>query len=202
MNKWNLILFLCASCVLSQNASSSDLWSLDINKNGIKVYTRNVAGSDFKEFRGVARIEASIDELIDIFLDVDNYSKWFGYTEKSKILLKTDKNQYIYIETDFLWPYANRDMAYKMEINRSIPNKLELLLIGLPDYIPTQKGLVRMEQANGRIVLTAKGNATEIIYEYHSEPGNNVPVWLAHKIMSQLPYTTLTGLRKLLEDKR
>ncbi|NYT47065.1 MAG: hypothetical protein H0A75_05095 [Candidatus Methanofishera endochildressiae] len=39
-------------------------WELAKQENGISVYTRNLANSDYPEFRGEMNIDANIDELL------------------------------------------------------------------------------------------------------------------------------------------
>ncbi|MFZ1805964.1 MAG: hypothetical protein WAU36_02015 [Cyclobacteriaceae bacterium] len=108
--------------------------------------------------------------------------------------------QYNYVETIFPWPYSNRDMVYRMSINESINGAVKIALEGLPDYVPEKKGIVRMRKAEGYILLQPMGEKTELIYEFHSEPGDNIPLWLANNSIAELPFRTLSGLRKILKE--
>jgi hypothetical protein len=143
-------------------------------------------------------VNAQVEEIITVLKDVENYTKWFAYTKKAKILNKEQNVQYNYIETAFPWPYENRDMVYEMSIKKIDSVKTKVFLKGIPDYIPKTKGIVRMRKANGYLMLIRSETQTEITYIFHSDPGGDVPSWLANNSITYLPFKTLIGLRKEL----
>lgn len=178
---------------------SQSSWEIDMNKDGIVVYTRNEVDSDFKSFKAVTLVDASGSEVIKLLRNADGYTNWFGFTKTSKVLEQEGNTQYNYVETIFPWPYKNRDMIYKMSIDTSSPKVIEISLEGIPHYIPEKKKIVRMEKASGYMLLNTTGNKTEVTYVFHSEPGGKIPVRLANNSIAELPYKTLTGLKKILE---
>ena len=199
-NKAQLLL-ICVCCILSFEAFSQTEWKLDKNKDGIKVYTRIKENSDFKAFKATMTVGASTDEILKILKETVRYTKWYGYT-KTATLLKQEKNvQYNYVETIFPWPFKNRDMVYKMTTLKLNNNSIKISLEGIPDYIQEKKGIIRMKKAEGYILLQPSGNTTEIIYIFHSEPGDNIPAWLANSSIAKLPFKTMYGLRKTVEEK-
>lgn len=142
-------------------------------------------------------VAASTEELLKILKNADDFTSWYGFTKTSKLLKQERGVQYNYVETIFPWPYSNRDMVYRMSIDTSIPRAIKITLKGIPDYIQDKKGIVRMEKAEGYILLKPMEDKTEVIYVFHSEPGDNVPSWLANNSMAELPFKTLSGLRKI-----
>ena len=178
---------------------SQNQWIIDKNEEGIKVYTRVEQDSDFKSFKAVMVVNASADQILKILKDANAYTKWFGYTKSSKLLTYEKESQYNYVETIFPWPFSNRDMVYRLSVNTLSSGAIKIYLKGLPDYIPERRGIVRMKKAEGHILLTPQENKIEITYEFHSEPGDNIPSWLANSSITELPYKTLSGLRKMLQ---
>jgi hypothetical protein len=197
----NLIVLLCAFFLVSHQSYSQNIWEMDKNKEGIKVYTSVEKNSEFKSFKAVMTITASTDEIMKILKNADGYTTWYGFTKTSKLLTREKDVQYNYVETIFPWPYSNRDMVYRMSIDTSIPGAIKISLKGMPDYIHENKGIVRMKKAEGYILLKPMEDKTEIIYVFHSEPGDNVPPWLANKSIAELPFKTLSGLRKILIEQ-
>ena len=198
MNKKSLILsiiFLSSSILVFSPSS----WEEDKRKNDIVVYTRDENDSEFKSFKAVMVIEASAIEILEVLKNANNYTEWYGFTKRSKVLAQGHDTQYNYVETIFPWPYSNRDMVYKMVITYATSEEVLISLEGIPDYIPEKKGVVRMRKAKGYLLLKNVGNYTELTYQFHSEPGGNIPVWLANSSIAELPLTTLSGLRKKLE---
>ena len=198
-NKY-LVLLICVFFSISHQSYAQDSWEIDKDKDGIKVYTKAEEGSDFKSFKAVVNLPATTDEILKILQNADGYSEWYGFT-KTSILLKQEKGvQYNYVETEFPWPYRNRDMVYKMSIDTLNQEMIKISLKGIPDYIPVKKGKVRMDKAEGYILLQPSVDSTEVIYVFHSEPGNKIPSWLANNSISELPFKTLSGLRKMLHQ--
>lgn len=194
-------LFVLGVLVGIANASiAQTAWKIDKDENGIKVYTRIEEDSDFKAFKAITQLEASLQEIIAILQDADNYVDWYGFTKSSQ-LVKREKNvQYNYVETIFPWPFKNRDMTYRMSIDTTSSMETRISLTGLPDYLPEIKGIVRMKKAEGYILLRPMDGSTEIEYVFHSDPGENVPVWLANQSIAELPFRTLMGLRERVEQ--
>lgn len=197
----NLLLLISVFCFLSFNTFSQASWKIDKNKEGIKVYTRIEKNSDFKSFKATIVINASIEKILKILKNTESYPKWYGYTKTSKLLKKEKNIQYNYVETIFPWPFRNRDMVYRMSINTLDSTAIKISLKGIPDYIQEKKGIVRMKKADGYILLQPLNDKTKVIYIFHSEPGDNVPTWLANNSIAKLPFKTLSGLRKVIEEK-
>ena len=195
------VLLTCICACISIKSFAQYSWELEKDEEGILVYTKVEKDSDFKSFKAVIVLDASIPEIIRVLKNVDSYTTWYGYTKTSVLLNQTLDNQYNYVETQFPWPYDNRDMIYKMSINLSNPQKIIISLKGIPDYIPKKEGIVRMEKAEGYIILRPQADSTELTYVFHSEPGDNIPVWLANSSISELPYKTLIGLREILKEE-
>jgi len=188
--------------MLSLEIFSQSPWKLDKNKDGIKVYTRIEENSDFNSFKAIITVDASTDEILKILKNTSNYTKWYGYTKTATLLKQENDVQYNYVETIFPWPFRNRDMVYKMTTNRLNSGVMKISLHGISDYIQDKKGITRMKKAEGYILLRPSNNSTEILYVFHSEPGDSVRAWMANSSIAKLPFKTLSGLRKILKKKR
>lgn len=200
-----IILLTSVLCIISADIFCQSSWEIDKDKDGIKVFTRVEKGSDFKSFKAVMIVNSPISEIVKILRDVNEYTKWFGYTKTSKLIKQeTDDVQYNYVETIFPWPYANRDMVYRMSVDTFVDGSVKIIIKGIPDYLPEKEGLVRMKKAEGYILLKPLDNLDdkiEAIYIFHSEPGYNVPSWLANRSIAELPFKTFSGLRNTLKEK-
>lgn len=197
----HLVTLLLLQCFnYSEPGSVQNSWQIDKQKDGITVYTRLLAGSEFKAFKAIMTVDASINKILDVLKKADAYTDWYGYTKSSRILLQEQSVQYNYVETIFPWRYANRDMVYRMSFHLTDPEEVRINLEGVPDYTPPNEGIVRMLKAEGFIVLKAIDEHTEIIYQFHSEPGDGIPSWLANASIAELPFQTLSGLRSILNQ--
>ena len=195
------ILLISVFGFTSIESYSQNPWKVAKNKEGIIVYTKVEADSDFKSFKAVMIVNASMGEILEILKNADGYTSWYGYTKTSKLLKQENDVQYNYVETIFPWPYSSRDMVYKMSIEASNHGAIKILLKGISDYMPEKKGIVRMKKAEGYILLQPLDAKTEVTYIFHSEPGDGVPSWLANNSIAELPFKTLSGLRNILKEK-
>ncbi|ADR21690.1 cyclase [Marivirga tractuosa] len=195
------ILFITsmAFCFMAHAQSN---WETAMNKDDIIVYTRDEEHSDFKSFKAITEVKGTLNEVIKVLKDADNYQAWYGFTKTSKVLKEEKNVQYNYVETIFPWPFSNRDMVYKMSINKLNSRELLISLEGIPDFIPKKNGITRMQKAKGTLLLKSIIDKVEVTYQFHSEPGDTVPVWLANNSIAELPFKTLSGLKKILEKNK
>jgi hypothetical protein len=73
----------------------------------------------------------------------------------------------------------------------------KVTLSGLPNYSPLVAGVTRMKGAHGYISLKPMGDKTEITYYMHSHLGGDIPAWMANRYIHNLPYQTLSKLKKI-----
>ena len=82
--------YLCvitAALLICLNLNNIYAWDLEKNKDGIKVYTRPVAGSPIKEFRGVMIVKSSMAAPIAL-LDKSKLAPRWIHQCKSLVTLK------------------------------------------------------------------------------------------------------------------
>lgn len=187
-----LIFSLFPSFSFSQN-----LWELEKDSDGIKIYTKFETGSPYKSFKAITVANTTSESIAEILKDINGYMSWFAFTEKVTILENSLYEKYVYMETQFPWPFNNEDMIYKMTFATEESAITKVTLLGVPNYSPPVEGVIRMKQANGYIFLKPIGNKTEITYYMHTELGGNIPVWMANKYIYNLPYQTLSNLKKI-----
>jgi hypothetical protein len=190
-----MIKLLVLILIILSPFSDSD-WELKKEKSGIEVYIRSVEGSSFAEFKGIVTIQnSSLSEVLSVILDVKNYDKLFPDTENPRIL----KHK---IEVKAPWPVKARDAIY--EQNAIVDNDGKHALVTLkplPDFAGESKGFVRIQKGTGFWELTEDANHNvKVIYQFHGEPGGEVPAWLANSFVVTHPLKTLENLtRKVIE---
>jgi hypothetical protein len=194
--KTKSIYLLSLLALLQPMALSQGLWELEKDSDGVKVYTKLEADSPYKSFKAVTVTNTSSKVVIDLLNDVNGYANWFAFTEKVKLLESNSREKYIYMETQFPWPFNNEDMIYKMTFATEENALYKVTLSGLPNYSPLVAGVTRMKGAHGYISLKPMGDKTEITYYMHSHLGGDIPAWMANRYIHNLPYQTLSKLKK------
>ena len=182
-------------------------WQLQKDKSGIKVYTREVEGSSFKEFKALTIIANSrLTRVLDIIFDVKNYDRLFPDCSDQKMLIEISKYHNIqYLRVHTPWPVSDRDNVTELQAHFSKDSSsVQVCIKLLPDYIEKKEGLVRLREGNGFWKLKQlDNNRVEVIYQYHSNPGGSIPSWLANSFVIKHPYKTLQNLKeRVLENNQ
>jgi hypothetical protein len=96
------------------NLNPKTEWKLKKNKAEIEVYTRKVEGSSFEEFKAITTIEnSSLENVLDVIMDVANYDNLFPDCEQMKALKQDGKYYDIhYFVFNSPWPLKPRDTIY------------------------------------------------------------------------------------------
>lgn len=196
-------IFLLNFQVFSQSDSIAD-WKLAKEKKGIQVYTRFMEGEKFKEYKTIAEVDASAEELINILLDVASYSKWMAHVKLAEILeMDGDDRFYVYSEVSLPWPFDNRDEVTLSVISRDeVSKEIQIEISIIPDYIPEKKGIVRMPSGKGLWVFTPhESGKTQVYHQFGGDPGGNIPAWIVNMFLVDGPYKTMLSLQEVVAKK-
>jgi hypothetical protein len=178
-------------------------WNLKKEKDGIKIYTRSVEGSSFDEFKGTTTIEkSSVSEVLEIILDVKNYESLFPDCMNPRVLKQEGKYYDVhYIQVKAPWPVKNRDTVYEQKAVVDKNGKHAVVTLKpLPDYIAEDKDFLRIREGSGFWELEEDNNkSVKVIYQFHGEPGGDIPAWLANSFVVSQPFETLKNLKNRLK---
>jgi len=193
MNKFLLLILLVI------NPFTQSDWNLKKDKNGIEVYTRSFEGSLFDEFKGVTTIESSsLEKVLAVILDVKNYESLFPDCMNPKVLKQDGKYYDIhYIQVKAPWPVKNRDTVYEQNAVVDKNGKHAIVTLKpLPDFIVEEKEFVRIRRGSGFWELEEDENKNvRVTYQFHGEPGGDIPAWLANSFVVTQPFETLVNLK-------
>ena len=177
-------------------------WVLKKDKNGIKVFIRNVEGSGFKEFLGMAVFDTSIDRLERIISDVPNQVNWMCDVIEARVIREDRVNpiQYNVISAPLV---SNRDVVIQTRVVRT-PGKVIRYFTGIQlDAVPPRKGAVRMPKMVGMWMFESMGpNRTRVTYQNLTDPGGSLPSGLVNMTVVKMPFVTLEGMRKQLDNPK
>jgi hypothetical protein len=177
-------------------------WNLEFVKEGISVYTREVAGSPLKAFKAEGDVKASMEKVNNILSDNPNHVNWMPDCIVS-IDLPSDSKEFLLSYSETKAPVvSNRDVIVetKTVIEK---NKItqDFRAVDRPDLVQEKKGKVRMKEMIGRWEFTPTADGTHVLFVVQANPGGSIPLWLANMVATDIPYRTLIGLRKMAEGK-
>jgi hypothetical protein len=183
----------------SRASVAGEPWTLARQSDGISVYTRHVADSPLKEFRGDVELAATVEQVLAILRDPNTFPNWLPDTLDCRLLRTTDSEQTIYIETHAPWPVWNRDGVFHFTFSRDETGG-HVSVEALQGVVPLREGKVRVPRSDGYWRIEPKPGGVRVSYQIHADPGGSVPVWLANLTVVRMPFKTLRNLRRQVQS--
>ncbi len=196
-----LIALFCSSFTTLDNSN----WTLGKTSNGITVYTRAYPKSEYKEFKGVMTVQATMSCLLAVMKDVDNYPNWFFQCPEAHMIKTLSfKEGYNYMTYKVPWPLDSRDMVIHYWVNEDMSDKsVTIKTVGEPNYIAAKADWIRVQELNGFWKFTPKGNGMiEVVYQLHLEPNGSIPAWLANSTVVDAPYNSMLKMKDVIKQAK
>ncbi|AIS18225.1 START domain-containing protein [Pseudomonas rhizosphaerae] len=182
-------------------SAHAEQWDVAKDEEGIKVSLSEVPGSKYKAYRGETTIKASVAKLRAMQEDVAGACSWIHECKSQKLLKHQGDQTWTYSQFNTPWPVTPRDSVLHITTVDGSDGSVTRNLAAAPDYVPQEKGFVRVAQVKGFWKMVPQGpNQTQVIYQVHTEPGGSVPSWLANKFVVDAPFNTLKALRSKAEQ--
>lgn len=194
---------LAALCVLPWLAAhaQAETWAVAKQENGIEVSLSKIPGSDYKAYRGVATINASLAKVRALQEDASGACAWIHECKMQKLLKVEGAKSWTYTQFNTPWPVTPRDSVIEVTTEVGQDGAVTRTLKGVPNYLPEEKGFVRVATVEGYWKLAPKGpEATLVTYQVHTEPGGSVPSVIANKFVVDAPFNTLKNLKARAEQ--
>ena len=200
-----LLLFILFIIITSQlNAQEkTQNWQLVKNENEIKVYTRILANSDYKEFRGEVSVATNLDTLLNFIKNADRCPDW----QYKCIKMLNLSNSYIYKLSSLPWPLNDRYTVMQSQVHYDQSQNIYTLQLKnieraqLPKQIVTQLPVedesVQMRYSDGYWQFKVDNASTiHITYQMHGDPAGIIPAVLANQGVTNAAFVTLSNLKK------
>ncbi|MFZ5629578.1 MAG: START domain-containing protein [Spirochaetota bacterium] len=176
-------------------------WERKLNRDGISVEVRAVAGSDFKEFRARMRVKSNLAKATHVMRDIPGYTRWMKDCKEAREVQKISASSgIVYSLQATPWPIAEREAVVRYDYRRSEkPATLYIAISAEPTAVPQHAGRVRIPKLKGYWSYVEIDGELEVTYSMHSEPGGSLPGWAAAGMVAHLPYETMKKLKAELE---
>lgn len=196
-----LLVFSLTISSLSADPEFSEGWKLETDIAGIKVYSRAVEGSQFRQIKATAAVNATFESVIGILTDYPNYKLWMNNITDSQIIEKSaDTLNYVYAYEDTPWPVQNRYCVSKMTLDQQT-DVATLHFESVPRYMKSPRDAIEFARHKGYWKISRNKSGCEIEYLLESNPGGYVPSWLVNQMAYGGPARTIQNLRSLAENK-
>ena len=176
-------------------------WKLESDVAGVKVYSRAIEGSQFRQVKATAAVNASFETVLSILTDYENYKLWMNNITDSQVIEKeADTVHYVYAYEDTPWPVQNRYCVSKMTLIEE-SDLAVLHFESVPRFMKSPRDAIEFARHKGYWKISKNKGGCEIEYMLESNPGGYVPSWLMNQMSYGGPSKTIQNLRNLAENK-
>lgn len=202
-----LIAFLCSSFFFFSAQAENGSWELEQEEEDIqlKIFTREIEGSNLREFKGEMTVKTTLSTLAALLLDGESAPDWMHQCEKFEVVEQIDpQNAVIYFVNGAPWPVSDRDAV----ISSSMAQDPETLVVraevnALNDRVPVNDDYVRIPKMKGFWSFTPKGNGEVLVrYQVHANPGGSLPAWLANSVVVETPFNTMSNMLDMIKKEK
>ena len=198
-----LIIFISAFFVLDTlSLKALDGWVLEVEKEGIRVYTQLDGKSPYKQIKVTTTINASVEKVMEILLAFNQYKSWMNHVTESYVINKADSaTYYVFTLEDAAWPMQNRYQVSKIDVQESSAVST-VRFRSVPNYIEKRTDAIQIKQYEGYWSLRSRPNRQcTLEYVLIQNPGGHVPPWLANFNAIENPYNSVTNLKRMAEQE-
>lgn len=177
-------------------ASASASWRTLSEKDGLRLESRDVAGSSMPEVRVSARSPFPVARIAAAIWSERPGTKLQRRYPRNRVVLREDQTERLVYQRVHAPVVSERDYTVLMRRNgdgASGPFQLHFSLANEAGPTPV-RGVVRLTTLRGSWTVTpAPGGGSDVVYTIHSEPGGNIPAFLVRR-------TYIDSARELVMD--
>jgi hypothetical protein len=166
-------------------AAHADDWEVTVEKDGVRVETREVDGCKIREVRATARFDMPAERLFTVLGDIEAYPEILPPTIVARLLRRVGDLAWFYMVID---PpvIARRDYCMRVARERRPSGELRSEWMEVADGCP-KSAEVRMPRNSGSWVLTPEdgGRSTRVVYQVLVDPGGDIPAWMVNRMQAQ-----------------
>jgi hypothetical protein len=204
----HIFIVLLLSSLFSFSAySETTAWKLEKEEKDInlKIFTREIAGSNLKEFKGEMLVKTKLTTIAALLLDGQAAPQWMHQCEKFEVVEQIDDlTAVVYFINGAPWPVSDRDavvMTVMSQDPETLVLKAELNVIN--DRLPEDDDYVRIPHMKGFWLFEPKDEGQVLVtYQVHANPGGSLPNWLANSVVVDTPYYTMSNMLDMLKLKK
>ena len=186
------------ACIVLNSSYAQNSWTLEKEKDGIKISNRHSPTSPFNDVRVEVDLPGTIDQLSVILLDVKKYTEWAYATRKSALIKQLTPDKLIYYsEIEVPWPATDRYFYAEFELTKDQTGRsMQVVSASISYDGPVPKDLVKVPFSKGSWTVTQLSNNTiHVDYILELNPGGSLPAWVLNLFSSKGPLETFENIK-------
>jgi len=190
--------FLSLASFKPQQRQQVDGWVYERDKKGIKIFTRKSKWGKLRDCKATMIVAIAPEQMLKVLTDFDNYKTWMTRCRKCAVIARLSDNEFIvHMVFNGTWPVKDRDCVVRVKYEKDPQTGIIIITeTSEPRYIREEADIVRIQQLVSTWKLIPRNGGTEVINEYASNPGGNIPDWLTNTQSVENPYSTFENLQE------
>lgn len=194
--------FLYLLLFLAFAAKAEDNWTLEKDKEGIKVWNRPMPDSKLKEYKATMLLNnTTVDKLVAMFKNIKYHDKFLykcqaGSVTMVKKVSDNDFYTYMIINAPLV---KDRDVVTRYTVSApDASGTVTISVEGAPTLVPVKADFVRVPKMKGYWkFIPQAGGKVQVIHQAYSSPGGSIPDALANSASVDAPFDMLSKLKLL-----
>lgn len=182
-------------------ANPADGWVLELDREGVRVYTQIEGNSPYKQVKVTTTINAPLEKVMEMLLAFSQYKSWMHKVTESYLVNQSDSAYYVFTLEDAVWPMQNRYQVSKINVERS-GSSSTVRFRTVQNYIEKRTDAIQIKQCEGYWALQHRPNhQCALEYVVIQNPGGHVPPWLANFNSIENPHQSVVNLKQRAEQQ-
>jgi hypothetical protein len=196
------LILLAAAAALASDGNTS--WKLRFERDDIRVYSNRVPGSPIDELKGECVLDAPLEVVAQVMLDVPSYTRWIADCVEARKFDCSDLTTCkLYFTLAMPWPVRDRDIVLQ-STTEFLPSEGRIIgsVTALKEeLVPKQKNRVRITSMRGTWIFEGiNADTTRATFICWADPAGYVPAFIINMASVDVPFRTLRGLRNIVRD--
>jgi hypothetical protein len=202
-----LVIAVLIAAHLAWKYAGSNKWTLEIDKNGIKIYSLKAPGSVLKDWKAVRRVKLTLNRAVAAIMSTDNEDSvdWDPRSASVKAIQPFNSQDLTYIHLyrlDLPAPFSPREILVKGKASQDPKSKAVVVeFIARPNELPQNQCCVRITKFQHTWRFTTLGDG-EIEVECVSRHDLKVPYVFVNRVAPGALYELFSRLPRLLNKEK
>jgi hypothetical protein len=184
--------------------SGSGEWKLELEKNGIKVYSMKRPGSTLIQVKGTTRVRTKLNNIVTAMMDSSPEScKKYDSDCDAREVLEQDSTHFVqYFRLNVKPPFTPRDLVLKTQMSQDPRNKAVFVQVtALADRVPPNACCLRVKHMNNTWLYTPVENG-EIEVQFTGDYDFGIPYILFNHFVPGNLYGLLSEVEKIFNGEK
>lgn len=178
-------------------------WELLEDDNGIKVYSREIQGSEYKEFKITTVIYSSLASIIGVLRDVKSCPDCVYLCKESKIIKTLNlKEVYTYSLIEMPFPFDDRELVlYAKTTADPATNEVTIIIESINNQYPKTEH-IRLITKGSYHLKPLYDDSVEFTMIQTSNPGGSIPAMFVNMGQQSYYIEMATKLKQMVAREK